>query len=449
MGDAVNTLVIVVWVVTGICWLMTLYKLRDLARDPHNLPLRALCLALVGITLSLTAQRLAYEIDHFVGALDFGRVTADCLAVVAGAGGQAFLLYMTSQDERVRRQVRRRNITVAVCVVAIMVLYAVTPPRYAIDDPYVLSRVYYLKSNAPLIAPYVFVHLTYIGWAAVQIAVLARRYTRIATRPLLRLGLRLMAAGALVGLAYVVIKFVNMAIWPLTGRVPGLAASVIVVTFSLSILLMLVGATIPSWGPLLGLDRLANWAAALRAYRRLAPLWTALHRVNPTIALLPPPTGLSAPILVARRARLRLVRRVVEIRDGYLALRPYADAKADRIARRLGSNAGLSGDDIDGVAEAAVVAAALRYRERGQTPVDPSPLLASSPAGRKPGGADPRDPAVEVAWLARVACAYRSSPLVAATLAELDAVGATDPVASAAPAARIGMPDSPPPGGSS
>ena len=417
MPDAAATLGVIVALLTVICWGMALYKLSHLIRDPASRPLRALCLALCAITGSLTAQRLARWLDQLAGALDFGRVTANCLTLLAAAGGQAFLLYLTSADEPVRRRVRRLAAGTATCIAAVIALYAITPPRYPVTDPYVRSGAYY-HTPAPLIASYVFVHLGYVAWSCWQITLLARGYARLATRPLLRLGLRLIVAGSVVALVYVAVKLANMALWRVAARLPGLSESIIVVCFTAAILLILVGATIPSWGPLVGLERLVTWLAARRALRELAPLWTALHQVNPQIALLPEPGGWSAPIQLAREARLRLVRRVVEIRDGYLALRPYAEAGAQSAARRHAERAGLDGEVLQAAVEAAVIAVAVA-RQRAGCPARPdsgrTPLDGAGPAGRTGAG----NPAVEVAWLIQVARAYAASSVVAATLAEL------------------------------
>ncbi len=442
MTDGVNALTAVVWVLTAICWGMALYKLSHLIRDPGSRPLRALCLALVAITGSLTVQRMASGLDQLFGALDFGRVSANCLTVVAAGGGQAFLLYLTSLDSPTRRRVRRITAITAGCVVAIVVLYAITPPRYRVDDPYVLDGRYY-HTPAPLITPYVFVHLGYVAWSCLQITRLAGGYARLATRPLLRLGLRLIVAGSVVSMLYVAVKLANMALWRLARGVPGLSESIIVVCFTTAILLILIGSTIPSWGPLIGLDRLVTWVTALYAHRQLAPLWTVLHQANPAIALLAQPRGWSAPIQLARQARLRLVRRVLEIRDGYLALRPYTDARAEPIARRYGERAGLVGDELEIVVEAAVIAVAVGRQRSGQA-VPPHPV---GGAARQPGsaaditGGDTADdagggtaddtagaagaqnPAEEVSWLTGVAAAYAGSPVVAATLAELGQPG--------------------------
>ena len=229
-----------------------------------------------------------------------------------------------------------------------------------------------------------------------------------------RVGLRLVSVGAYFGVGYTAIKITNMAVRSVTTLTPGLADAIIVVCFTTSFLLMIIGVTIPSWGPLIGLDHLADWASALRAQRQLAPLWAALHQADPSMALLPEPHGLFAPLFMARQARLRLVRRVVEIRDGYRSLRPYADDHTEHVARRHAEEAGLTEDELAVAVEAAVVAVAVRDRERGRESSPPA-----NASGVLVQESMPSTPAAEVAWLTQVARAYRSSPVVAATLADV------------------------------
>ncbi len=80
------------------------------------------------------------------------------------------------------------------------------------------------------------------------------------------------------------------------------------------------GATLPGWGARLAgpLRRLRAW----RSYRRIGPLWSALHAAHPQIALDARTPGgmLSVPL---RNAEFALYRRVIEIHDGRLALRAH------------------------------------------------------------------------------------------------------------------------------
>jgi hypothetical protein len=78
------------------------------------------------------------------------------------------------------------------------------------------------------------------------------------------------------------------------------------------------------------------------AYWRLYPLWDALRQVIPEIQL-PPEPGLRWNI------RYRLHRRVIEIRDAELVLRPYATAEVAGQAAATARSSGLRPDRADAV----------------------------------------------------------------------------------------------------
>ncbi|WP_433528061.1 MAB_1171c family putative transporter [Micromonospora sp. CA-263727] len=397
-------------VVLLVCWGLSLYKLRDLARDRGNLSLRVLCLALLTITVSMTIQPFMPMIDQFLGVLDAARLISNCLTLLCTTAAQAFLLYMTSDDAGTRRSVRRRSVALAVTVATMVALFAVTPPAAGLSDPRVRDGEYY---GEPFYAPFLYVYLAYLGWSLVQVVILASRYARIAHRPLLRFGLWLIVVGSLWGLAYVSAKLAAVAVGILRPEWGLAVDGVVVLSFTISILLVLIGSTIGSWGPMVGLDRLWEWAGALRDYHRLHPLWRRIHEVVPQIALLPPATGLRGALAVARDASLRRVRITVEILDGYASLRPWMSDAVAAQAEQLARQHGLAGQQQAAVVEAAVIGAALRARRDG--------LPAADGAGQRPDpfpgpGAD-LGAADQVTWLARVAGAM-STPLVTMIVAE-------------------------------
>ncbi|MFF5175410.1 MAB_1171c family putative transporter [Micromonospora sp. NPDC000089] len=400
--------------VTFVCWAMSLYKLRDLARDRGNRPLRALCLALITITVSMTIQPLAPGINQLVGIPDIARLTSNCLSLVCVTAAQAFLFYMTGGDAGTRRRVRRRMIAVALTIAVMIVLFVAAPSKAIPSDPPVRSGEYVAD---PIYAPLLFVYLAFLGWSLTQVVVLANRYAGIAHRPLLRLGLRMITVGSLWGLAYVAAKLVAFGLgrrfphWALIGD------AVVVLTFSTSILLVLIGSTIPSWGPRVGLDRLWAGAAALRDYYRLYPLWARIHAVLPEIALLPPGSGVKGALAVARDASLRRVRITVEILDGYATLRPWMSTAVAAEARRVAEAAGLEGEQQAAMVEAIVIGAALASRSDGTPPAGEATEVPALPLG-PPGNPTTGDvgAAEQVTWLTQVARAI-SSPAATAAIA--------------------------------
>ncbi|GAA2627567.1 hypothetical protein GCM10010411_75910 [Actinomadura fulvescens] len=147
-------------------------------------------------------------------------------------------------------------------------------------------------------------------------------------------------------------------------------------------------------------EPLARWtrpvAEPLRlalAYRRLGPLWRALHDAFPQ-------THLDNP---SHRPSVLLLRRAVEIRDGQQQLQPYLSCAAICTVLETATVMELSGEDLDAAVEAALISAALVCRRAGISPR--ASAEPPSPIG---------DIAQEIESLERVARAFVSSPLVKA-----------------------------------
>src|SRR5207245_5272508 len=111
----------------------------------------------------------------------------------------------------------------------------------------------------------------------------------------LRLGLRLVTLGGLFGLAYAAHESLYATIrrlsLPYPVPNPDAATQFLVIGI---VLFCLAGATVPSWGTHVGIPALLKLLADYRAYRRLAPLWSAMCRANPEIVLQPPSPALIA-----------------------------------------------------------------------------------------------------------------------------------------------------------
>lgn len=126
--------------------------------------------------------------------------------------------------------------------------------------------------------------------------------------------------------------------------------------------------------------------AAVTAYRSLLalrPLWTAMREAFPEIILFSPRRALIE-LAGVDDVHLRLYRRVIEIRDGMLALRVHLPE-------------GFAADGDPARAEAEGIALALSARAAGERPHE------------RPGSWAPVGPSMadEVAWLRRVSRAYR------------------------------------------
>lgn len=211
-------------------------------------------------------------------------------------------------------------------------------------------------------------------------------------QPFLRIGLRLISYGAAFGLAYCLEKGFyiaarNAGYEPIPADVQEQMSPLLT---GPGCVLMLIGFTIPSWGPRMAAGRV--WLQRLRTYRQLYPLWRVLYEATPDIALDPEQAHRGS----VRDLEYRLVRRVVEIRDGWLALRPYFDAQ---VAREAAARCGPQGREREDAVHAAVLAAAVRAKARADKPAE---LYTADPQGGT-------DIAEETAQLLRIARQLRTS----------------------------------------
>ncbi|MFL6112872.1 MAG: MAB_1171c family putative transporter, partial [Catenulispora sp.] len=161
-----------------------------------------------------------------------------------------------------------------------------------------------------------------------------------------------------------------------------------------------------------------RWLRLWRCYRLLGPLWSAMRTAMPYIAF----PQAARPRLAGRlRLEFALYRRVIEIHDGRLVLRPYHHpAVAVWVAQEamaLAVAAGAGGDPDPvlraALVEAATIAAALENMRCERRFAD----TAEAPPGD--AGLVPTDLDSEVLWLSRVAWAFRRSPVIPLVLERL------------------------------
>jgi len=221
----------------------------------------------------------------------------------------------------------------------------------------------------------------------------------------MRTSVTLVGVGSVTGLLYVLQKAALLVAdrWPIGASYARVAPSVGDVLIAAALLLIGVGCCYPL------LDRLAIPARVRRAaaYRDLAPLWWAMYRATPSIAL-DPPVGVAGTTLLLPFRRLReldvqLYRRVIEIRDGGLALRPFTPRVSGDEVRKEAVRMGISGADLPAVLAAAEWELARRRKVRGELPR----TIARIQVG---GG---RDLESEVEQLRTIARAWHDAELVA------------------------------------
>jgi hypothetical protein len=245
----------------------------------------------------------------------------------------------------------------------------------------------------PVLLVYWAVYVAALGSTLVGIARVA--FTAVRTYPASRVrsGMVWMGAGSVLGLAYCAHKAIFLA--TATGGIAVLDAdtmnsvqSTLLTLTALAFVTGLLWPTVTGWP-------VFRHLIAFRAYRKLHPLWQAYVEAEPDIAF--EDTGKTR----LRDIEFRLYRRIIEIRDGMLAVRPYAGARLREIALREAKRAGHKNPDL--VGEAAWLEVARRAKLQGDPPCqDGVPVVA--------GGADL---AGEIHLLTRIAMAWPAVQAIA------------------------------------
>ncbi|MEU6715801.1 MAB_1171c family putative transporter [Nonomuraea sp. NPDC046802] len=379
-----------------LAWALLFSRLMHAYWRPPDQARRLLWWVLLGLAVSLTVLTPAgyAAVAQVTGVPNLARLLGHAGMLLASWSGQALLrlLHTTPSSPAASTPWLRRQVwglLAALALLSLLFALADTP----IDDVRFAGRY----AATPWVLEYWLVYLACLAPAYVNMVRFAARYARLTSDWILRLGLRLLAAGAICGLAYHIHKAFLFAAHrlPLPYLPPGPSQFLDAMLPLFGHVLVLVGATLPTWGPRLSSP--VSWLRRYRAYQALRPLWLDLYRQDPHIALIPPLPAL-VDLLSPRDLSLRLYRRVIEIRDGRMSLHPHLDPTVEATARRQATEAGVSGQALDAVVEAAMLAAAIQAKAQGARPTS-----TTSPEA-VPGGLDLES---DIAFLSDVARAYR------------------------------------------
>lgn len=362
---------------------------------------RALFVLLGCMSFAMAANEPAFA-DHVnrAAGTPVARLLHLSLLLAATGAIQTMLVHWSSRPRRAAAKARWRQVIVgaATLIMAGMFLYIEQPGQFG----------YAPQANPG--SDYELVAHLVVAWALIDLGRMAYRFApQLAHRPFSQLGLQLFLAGALFGLLYALLHVAQFLIVHLGGQWPDQITAVRTFSGRGCAVLIAAGAVTPSLGP-----------AVLRLYRRvtdayrctqLHPLWRTMADGFPEINLeATPPRALIADWWACLRSRngWMLHRRIMEIRDGYLAVRPWLDHTVSELADFTARYAALEGDEQRATVEAATIVAALRARARGEEPTG---------TGELEGGAP--DLAGEIEWLTQVSRRLHS-PLVAEVLSRHD-----------------------------
>lgn len=383
--------------VAALVWLAALARAWQLRRGAH-VQHCFLVAALAALALALTTQVPGVylwigdvaHVPNLAAPLGHGSV------LVTAWAATSLLAYSALPQERATRLVRRRLAVLLAALVGLVALFVIEGSR-----PQVLGYDDHYGHDAAVAGHYL-IYVAYLAVAGFDLARNNWRYARVASGEPLRVGLRLISLAGVVVMAYAAFKCVSV-LARFIGTGSGSSESPLSdVLIALAGLLAVAGTSAFAWSRRLRVERFSSWLRSYGSYRRLSPLWWDLYRVEPDVALYLPSQRLLDAVDV-RDLDFRLHRRVVEIRDAWLALRPYLDAEVARRVRESLPVGSLPDEDVEARVQAEVLAQAVAAKTAGRR-AEPARDV------NLPGAADATD---ELRWLEKVATAYRRRRRVA------------------------------------
>ncbi|MFJ8001215.1 MAB_1171c family putative transporter [Streptomyces sp. NPDC096310] len=321
-----------------------------------------------------------------------GRLLSNSFTLAAATAVLAFMLQLNLEPDEARRSIRLRVLFLGISVAGMTVLFTAEQ----------------MNDRSPqLYALYVLIYITYLGVTAKDFCAQTWKQSHRSRRGSQRVGLRITAAGCVFALLYAAYKVFGLVSIGLgLGLIPeGARCSTPLTPFrcvfsvtapALAVLLIAVGLTLPAvvWPFSQFLRR--RWES--RSHAALGPLWEAVTGAAPEVVLAASEFGED------KRAddfAFFLHRRVIEINDGGLALRPHRSPRVRESAERAAAERGLAGSpEGDALVEAAVLRAAVHAKKAGN---DPQPEAAAPAPGAAARAGDLR---AETEWLLLLAHAY-------------------------------------------
>jgi hypothetical protein len=283
-------------------------------------------------------------------------------------------------------------------IATMCVLFALADVDVATASPSGFDKMY---ATEPFASWMLIVYQLYFGIGLALTAPYWWRLSRQTAEPWFRRGMPSIAIGSWLLLGYCIPKIAYMGMRQAGIEIDGLntwapVAAVAAAAFNI------VGYSLCALAPM------SNYRARWRAYQLIQPLWRVIVAPFPEVVL----NGWEGPAnprfaVWPGRLSTLLYRRVVEINDARLQLKPYCDSDVAIAARAQAQSLALEGIDADAAVEAAMLRAALAAHGTGTLPAHPATRddLKLAEAWDDPDGSQ----AAEVRWWATVATFYLKS----------------------------------------
>ncbi|WP_411104465.1 MAB_1171c family putative transporter [Streptomyces sp. cmx-4-9] len=323
------------------------FKLPALRHNWRDPLLRSVCalLTLAGAVFAFAAPPTIAAVNRWTGIANISAPLVYCLITAFSASCLVLMVnWRGGPPEETRRISRRWILGYGTVIATLVVLFALgdTPTERLRD-----FDTYY--ANTPYIRQMIAIYLLAHHVAAVVMVSLCWRWS-LQVRGWLRAGLVIIVCGYLFNLSYDATKMSAVVARWLGHDLDDLSTFVAPPLASLGALISAIGFVVP-----LVCQRLWDSWHTWRTYRRLGALW---HEVQ-----ISAPSGTpSVHMSWWSAAELRVIQRESDIHDGFLHLGPYFDTDHREDAYRRAVATGSDEDTARAVADAAMVAAAVRAR---------------------------------------------------------------------------------------
>ncbi|GGW46361.1 MAB_1171c family putative transporter [Streptomyces caelestis] len=375
-------------------WIGFCYMLNSYRRNRDDPALRYLCVTfgLSGISFTLLVPAVWIRLDSLIGVPNITALLASSGVICLVFGQQITLQYWNHPPAIARRKARTRIVLCGLTLAATTILFVNLEPLVRHPEDF---SVY--EGHSAYYFTYLLIYIGVYTSGEVIIARTSWKSAKETGNPHLRAGLQFLAVGACLTLGYSAIRLGN-----LFGSLFGVDLphrnELSWLFGNTGAFLTIVGFTFPGWAP--RLQPAYDWCVRFLAYHRLHSLWATMHQAIPEIALSPPGRRIYD-FATVRELEYRLYRRVIEIRDGQLALLPYADCTSVVRAEAFARKSGLSEGAIRSVTAAVAISTALNRLPGGQ------PSCSDMRLPRATGSAD-SDLDSEVTELLAIWCELRS-----------------------------------------
>jgi hypothetical protein len=365
---------------------------RRFRRDPALAALTGV-VVLSAVSFAVSTSAVWTRLDRASGTPDISALVAH-LCVVGLIVCQQVVLALWGPPQEARRAAVVPAAAGAAVAVTLAVLFTLLPR--ASSHPVDFTAYY---DHSPVYRVYLTVYTIAYTLGGTSVARACWRHARRTDQVWVARGLYMVMAGSVATLGYSGVRIGGVAAVALGTDLSGWEPTAWLCG-DVGTILTLAGWALPTVA-----DALAELRTRLREhahYRRLRPLWSAMHRLIPAIAL-DPARNAATDRLRLRDIGWHLDRRAVEIRDGQRALRHHLCPAVRQSAETRHQAAGLTGPELAAAVTAEQIRHAISAMSCRQAP-HPAP---TDYAETYPVTATPTD---EVHALLRIAAHFTTAP---------------------------------------